>query len=368
MKISSNRLDRGFNQYRDEYVRKATEVLESGWYILGPEVENFEKEFATYVGAEYCVGLGCGLDALYLAVRLLGFGAGDEVIVQGNTYIASVMGITMNGATPVFVEPNEFYNIDVNKIEEKITSNTKAILVVHLYGQASDMETVMRIAKKYDLKVIEDCAQSHGAYWNKKMTGTWGDIGCFSFYPSKNMGAFGDAGALVTNDINLQKKAKALRNYGSQRRYYNDEIGINSRLDEMQAGLLCIKLKHIEEINEERKNICQKYLDGIKNSTIKLPKVDDGATTVWHQFVVRTKNRERMITFLEEHGIETAIHYPVPPHLQVAYKNLGYELGDLPITEKYADEVLSLPLYNGMEENEIQKVIDALNGFGYEER
>ena len=200
------------------------------------------------------------------------------------------------------------------------------------------------------------------------MTGTWGDIGCFSFYPSKNMGAFGDAGALVTNDINLQKKAKALRNYGSQRRYYNDEIGINSRLDEMQAGLLCIKLKHIEEINEERKNICQKYLDGIKNSTIKLPKVDDGATTVWHQFVVRTKNRERMITFLEEHGIETAIHYPVPPHLQVAYKNLGYELGDLPITEKYADEVLSLPLYNGMEENEIQKVIDALNGFGYEER
>ena len=345
MKISSNRLDRGFNQYRDEYVRKATEVLESGWYILGPEVENFEKEFATYVGAEYCVGLGCGLDALYLAVRLLGIGAGDEVIVQGNTYIASVMGITMNGATAVFVEPNEFYNIDVNKIEEKITSNTKAILVVHLYGQASDMETVMRIAKKYDLKVIEDCAQSHGAYWNKKMTGTWGDIGCFSFYPSKNMGAFGDAGALVTNDINLQKKAKALRNYGSQRRYYNDEIGINSGLDEMQAGL-----------------------DGIKNSTIKLPKVDDGATTVWHQFVVRTKNRERMITFLEEHGIETAIHYPVPPHLQVAYKNLGYELGDLPITEKYADEVLSLPLYNGMEENEIQKVIDALNGFGYEER
>lgn len=363
MRISSNRLDRGFNQYIDEYEKKAIEVLESGWYILGPEVESFEKEFAAYVGADYCVGLGCGLDALYLAVRLLGIGMGDEVIIQGNAYIASVMGITMNGATPVFVEPNEFYNIDVNKIEEKITSKTKAILVVHLYGQASNMEKVMQIAKKYDLKVIEDCAQSHGAYWNEKMTGAWGDVGCFSFYPSKNMGAFGDAGALVTKDIGIQEKAKALRNYGSQRRYYNNEIGINSRLDEIQAGLLRIKLKHIEEINGERKDICQKYLDGIKNSDIQLPRVDTGATTVWHQFVIRTKNRERMITYLEKNGIQTAIHYPVPPHLQVGYKNLGYGPGDFPITEKYADEVLSLPLYNGMEENEVQKVIETLNGF-----
>jgi dTDP-4-amino-4,6-dideoxygalactose transaminase len=363
MKISANRLDRGFDKYKEEYEKKAIEVLESGWYILGPEVENFEREFADYVGTDFCVGLGCGLDALYLAVRLLDIGQGDEVIVQGNAYIASVMGITMNGATPVFVEPNAYFNIDTEKIEESITAKTKAILVVHLYGQASNMEHVMQIAEKYNLKVIEDCAQSHGACYKGRMTGSWGDIGCFSFYPSKNMGAFGDAGALVTNNKSVQERAMALRNYGSKKRYYNDEIGINSRLDELQAGLLRVKLKHIQQINEERNNICQRYLSGIQNPSLELPRIANDATTVWHQFVIRVAEREKLIQYLDKNDIQTTIHYPIPPHLQKAYKNLDYGLESFPITKKYADEVLSLPLFNGMREEEIQKVINVLNDF-----
>ncbi len=228
MKIMPNRLDRGFFMYQEEFEKKAIEVLRSGWYVLGKEVRSFEEEFAHYTGGKYCVGLASGLDALWVAFRVLGIEAGDEVIVQGNTYIASVMGITINGATPVFVEPDEYYNIDAEKVEEKITSRTKAILVVHLYGQASNMEPIMKIAKKYNLRVVEDCAQSHGAYFNDQMTGTFGNIGCFSFYPSKNLGAFGDGGAIVTNDADLADKVRVFRNYGSEKRYYIRVVGTNS--------------------------------------------------------------------------------------------------------------------------------------------
>lgn len=218
-KIMPNRLDRGFYQYQQEFENKALEVLRSGWYVLGNEVKSFENEFAAYVGAQQCVGLASGLDALWIAFRVLGIGNGDEVIVQGNTYIASVMGITMNNATPIFIEPDEFFNIDVSKIEEKITEKTKAILIVHLYGQASNMEPIIELCKKYKLRLIEDCAQSHGAKWDEQMTGTFGDIGCFSFYPSKNLGAFGDAGAIVTNDAKIAEDVRIFRNYGSEKRY-----------------------------------------------------------------------------------------------------------------------------------------------------
>jgi len=363
MNIPANRLDRGFYQYQDEFEAKALEVLRSGWYVLGKEVAEFEKEFAAYCGAKYCVGLASGLDALWIAFRVLGIGEGDEVIVQGNTYIASVMGITINGATPVFVEPDAFYNIDVTKIEEKITERTKAILVVHLYGQASNMTEIMRLAEKYNLRVVEDCAQSHGAKWNGKMTGTFGDVGCFSFYPSKNLGAFGDGGAVVINDEVLDKKFRVFRNYGSEKRYHNMIIGANSRLDEMQAALLRVRLSHLDEINAERADIAAAYTAAINNEKVLLPQIRTGASSVFHQYVVRTDDRDKFMNYLQDRGIGTIIHYPIPPHLAEAYQYLGYEEGAYPITEAYADTVLSLPMYTGMTQEEIKYVIDVINEY-----
>ncbi len=362
-KISPNRLDRGFYKYQEEFEQKALEVLRSGWYILGNEVKSFESEFADYVGSKHCVGLASGLDALWIAFRVLGIGAGDEVIVQGNTYIASVMGITINGATPVFVEPDEYFNIDADKIEEKITDRTKAILVVHLYGQASNMDKIVSIAKKHNLRLVEDCAQSHGAKFNGKVTGTFGDIGCFSFYPSKNLGAFGDAGAIVTDDEKIADDVRVFRNYGSEKRYYNRVVGTNSRLDEMQAGLLRVRLKHMTELEEEKRAICNRYLNEIKNDKIHLPGIREGATHIWHQFVVRCETRDELIAYLNENNIGTIIHYPIPPHLSEAYAYLGMKEGTLPITENYAKTVLSIPLYNGMTEEEQTRVIKALNEF-----
>lgn len=363
MRIMSNRLDKGFEMYQEELEQKALEVLRSGWYVLGNEVKQFEKEFAAYTGARHCVGLGNGLDALWIAFRILGVGAGDEVIVQGNTYIASVMGITMNGATPVLVEPDEYNNIDATRIEEKITARTKAILVVHLYGQASNMEVIMQLVKKYNLRLVEDCAQSHGACFNGRMTGAFGDVGCFSFYPSKNLGAFGDAGAIVTNDNGIAEDIRIFRNYGSEKRYYNKVVGTNSRLDELQAGLLRVRLSHIKELTEERIKLCNKYLKEIHNEHIVLPAVRQGATTVWHQFVIHCDNRQDLIEYLNEKEIGTIIHYPIPPHLSEAYSYLGLRKGSLPITERYAKEVLSIPLYNGMTIEEQEYVINALNSF-----
>lgn len=362
MKIPFNTLDRQFYQYQDEYEKKALEILRKGWYILGPEVKNFEEEFAKYLNIPYVVGVDNGLNAIVMAVRALGIKEGDEVIVQANTYIASVMGITMNGATPIFVEPDEYYNIAVDKIEEKITDKTKAILVVHLYGQASNMGKILELCEKYNLKLIEDCAQAHGAKYKNKMVGTFG-IGCFSFYLSKNLGCFGDGGAISTNEVKLDRDFRVLRNYGSEKRYYNEVIGYNSRLDEFQAGLLRIKLSHISELEKEREKIAKRYLKDIKNPLIQLPKVRENCTHVWHLFVIRVENRDKFQKYLEENGIANVIHYPIPPHLSEAYKYLGYKKGDFPMTEKYAETVLSLPLYNGMTKEELDYIIDKINKY-----
>ena len=363
MKIMPNRMDRGVHQYQKEFEEKAIEVLRSGWYVLGKEVSAFEKEFASYTGAKYCVGLASGLDALWLAFRVMGIGSGDEVIVQGNTYIASVMGITINGATPIFVEPDEHFGMDVDRIEEKITSKTKAILVTHLYGMASKMDRIVEICEKYKLRLVEDCAQSHGACFNGKMTGTFGDVGCFSFYPSKNLGAFGDGGAVVVNDEQLEKAFRIYRNYGSEKRYYNKVVGANSRLDEIQAGLLRVRLSHIEEITNEKVKIAEYYTRNIKNEKIQLPELAEGATGVWHQYVIRCKERDRLIEYLNEREIGTIIHYPIPPHLSEAYQYLGHSEGFLPITEHLAKTVLSIPMYNGMTHEEMECVVEALNSF-----
>ena len=364
MKIMANSMAPGFRMHQDEYEEAALRVLRSGWYILGKEVEAFEEEYSAFHGSGItCAGVANGLDALILAVRALGIGEGDEVIVQGNTYIASVMGISINGATPVFVEPDEHHQIDVSKIEAAITPKTKAVMVVHLYGHICDMDKVSEICKKHGLKLVEDCAQAHGAKWNGKLAGTFGDAGCFSFYPSKNIGAFGDAGAVISSDPELIGKIKVLRNYGSGRRYYNEVVGVNSRLDEIQAALLRVRLKYIDEITSERRKIASVYNEKITNPAIIKPVQQEGGYEVYHQYVIRSDRRDELIEYLKEKDIGTIIHYPVPPHLQQAYEYLGHKKGDLPICERYANEVLSIPMYNGMTDEEQQYVIDAINKF-----
>lgn len=362
-KIMLNNLHRQFSLHKDEYEKKAIEVLNSGWYILGNEVKSFEKEWANFIGTKYCVGLASGLDALWIAFRLLDIKENDEVIVCSNDYIACVMGITINGATPVFVEPDEYYNIDVDKIEEKITDKTKAILAVHLYGQSCNMTKIMELSKKYNLYVVEDCAQSHGNHWESKVVGSIGDIGCFSFYPSKGCGAFGDGGCITTNNPEIARKAYTFRNYGSGKRYHNEVVGTNSRLDEIQAGLLRVKLKYMDELNKERVYLASKYTTEINNDLIIKPKVHKKADSSWHQYVIRCKYRDKLMDYLAENNIGTLIHYPIPPHLSKAYEYLGFKVGDFPIAEKYANEVLSLPMYNGMIKEEQDKVIETINRF-----
>ena len=364
MQILANDLKRQYDLHAAEYEAKALEVLRSGWYILGREVEAFEREWAAMVGAKYCVGLASGLDALWIAFRLLGVGAGDEVIVSANAYIACVMGITINGATPVFVEPDEYDNMDADKIEAAITPRTKAILAVHLYGQSCDMAKIMHIARVHDLKVVEDCAQSHGNHFDGRVVGSIGDIGCFSFYPTKGCGAFGDAGCLTTSDPDIADRARVFRNYGSRVRYQNEVVGANSRLDELQAGLLRVKLTHLEAFNAERCRLAARYDAGLTNPCLQKPKIRPGAGSSWHQYVVHLPGcRGAMAAFLKEKGIGTIIHYPIPPHLSQAYAYLGHKRGDFPLAERYADEVLSLPMYNGMTEDEQGYVIETINAF-----
>ena len=362
-KIMQSRMDRGFFRYQSEYEEAALRVLRSGWYILGREVEFFEREFASFLGVSHCVGVGNGLDALWIGMRLLGIGPGDEVIVQGNAYIASVMGITINGAKPVFVEPDAYDQLDPEGIEEKLSERTKAVLVVHLYGHSARMDRIRAICEQHRLLLIEDCAQSHGAKFNGRQTGTFGNLACFSFYPSKNLGAFGDGGAIVTEDADLAKQARIFRNYGSEKRYHNQVVGANSRLDELQAALLRVKLSHLEELNAERRALAAYYLEGISNPALRLPKAAEGTEPVWHQFVIHANNRDRLMAYLEEQGISTLIHYPIPPHLSEAYRDLEIKPGKLPVTERYAGEVLSLPLYNGMSREEQDRVIRALNAW-----
>ena len=363
MFIDFVKLKRTYDMYAKEYEEASLRTLRSGWYILGNELKDFEKKYAKYMGANYCIGVNSGLDALILAIRVLDIGPGDEVIVPANTYIASVLGITENGATPVFVEPDQFFCIDANKIESAITKKTKAILPVHLYGQACNMKKICEIAKKYNLYIIEDCAQSHNATIDGQKTGTFGTIGCFSFYPTKPMGALGDSGALLTNDEEVARKLRALRNYGSAKKYVNDIVGINSRMDEIQAAILKVSMNHLEEGNEYRNKIAKKYIEGIHNPLVKLPKIRHDCNHVYHVFALLCEKRDELQRYLLDRGIQTLIHYPVPPHLQKCYKFLNYKKGDFPICEAYALHELSLPIYMGMPMEEVQIIIDAINSF-----
>lgn len=349
----------------DKDLRDAFErVYTRSWYIEGVEDENFEKAFAQYCDRKYCVGVGNGLDALMLALKALGVGEGDEVIVPSNTYIATALAVTYVGAKPVFVEPDiKTFNIDPNRIEAAITDKTKAIMPVHLYGQACDMDPIMEIAQKYSLYVVEDCAQAHGAMYKGKMIGSFGDAAGFSFYPGKNLGALGDAGAMVTNNKEIADKVRALGNYGSDYKYHHIYLGNNSRLDEMQAAFLSAKLPHLDKINAERRRIANRYLNDIKNTQIVLPYIPEYASPVWHIFGIRCKKRTELETFLNERGIGTNKHYPIPMHLQECYKDLGFKNGDFPIAEEISATELSIPMYYGMTDQEIQYVIDSINEF-----
>ena len=339
-------------------------VFEQSCYVNGVEKLNFEKEFAQYCNRKYCVGVGNGLDALMLSLKALGVSEGDEVIVPSNTYIATVLAITYVGANPIFVEPNiNTFNIDVTRIEAEITEKTKAILPVHLYGQPCEMDKIMRIAKKYNLYVVEDCAQAHGANYRGIQVGTFGDVAGFSFYPGKNLGALGDGGAVISNSYELSEKIRALGNYGSDYKYHHIYQGSNSRLDELQAAFLLVKLPFLEKMNEERRRIASIYLEKISNPEIILPSVIDDVLPVWHIFAVRCKRRNELETFLNEKGVNTNKHYPIPIHLQECYKNLGYKRGDFPIAEEISETELSLPMYYGMTEKEIEYVIRIINEF-----
>lgn len=349
----------------DKDLRAAFErVYTRSWYIEGIEDEAFEKAFAKYCDSSCCVGVGNGLDALFLVLKAIGVKEGDEVIVPSNTYIATALAVTYVGATPVFVEPDiRTFNIDPQKIEDKITDKTKAIIPVHLYGQACDMDPIMGIAKKHNIYVIEDCAQAHGAKYKGKAIGSFGDAAGFSFYPGKNLGALGDAGAVITNNKELAKKVRALGNYGSDYKYHHIYKGNNSRLDELQAAFLSAKLPFIEKVNENRRSIANKYLVGIKNPEIILPFVPEYATPVWHIFGVRCKRRDELEKFLNDAGIGTNKHYPIPMHLQECYKDLGFKEGDFPIAEEISATELSIPMYYGMTDEEVQYVIGRVNEF-----
>lgn len=337
-------------------------VMNSGWYILGKEVEAFEAEFAAYCGSKHCIGVGNGLDALRLIIEAMGIGAGDEVIVPANTYIASWLGVSLAGATPVPVEPDEkTHNINPLLIESAIAERTKAIMVVHLYGQPADMDAIKAIAKRYNLKVIEDAAQAHGAKYKGQRVGSLGNAAGFSFYPTKNLAALGDGGAIITNDGDLADKVRLLRNYGSRVKYENEIQGQNSRLDELQAAFLRVKLAKLDDWNTRRTQVAQQYLDYlVKNSSLTLPFIPEWAEPVWHLFVLRHSQREIAQQHLREAGINTLIHYPIPPHLSSAYADDRWQVGSFPITEKLAQEVLSIPIGPHINHEQVQAVIKTL--------
>ncbi len=356
---------RPLEQELDADLRAAfTRVYENSWYIGGKEDDTFEAAFAEYCHTKYCIGVGNGLDALMLALRALGVGKGDEVIVPSNTFIATALAVTYVGATPIFVEPDiRTYNIDPARIEEKINAKTRAIMPVHLYGQPADMDPIMAIAKKHNLYVVEDCAQAHGATYKGKIIGSFGDAAGFSFYPGKNLGALGDAGAVVTNNKELADKIRALGNYGSDYKYHHIYQGTNSRLDELQAAFLSAKLPHMDRVNNNRREIARKFSEGIKNPLVSLPYVLPETEPVWHIYAVRCDHRDALADFLQSKGIGTNKHYPIAMHMQECYKELGIAPGELPIAEEISATQLSLPLYYGMTDEEIQYVIDQINAF-----
>lgn len=364
MQISFSSFDAMHNEIKEEVVEKFKEVYEKNWYIQGQEVELFEKEFAEYCGAKYCVGCGNGLDALFLILKAYGIGLGDEVIVPSNTYIATALAVSYTGAKPVFVEPElETYNIDPERIEEKITDRTKAIMAVHLYGKPAKMDKIKAIAKQHGLRLIEDAAQAHGAEYKGKKVGSLGNAAGFSFYPGKNLGALGDAGAVVTDDKSLADKVRALGNYGSDYKYHHIYQGHNSRLDELQAAFLRIKLRNLERWTVDRRNTAKLYEQQIKHSDIILPTESEGEKHVYHIFAIRSNRRDELETYLNEKGIGTNKHYPIPMHLQGAYKELGMKKGDLPLAEEISATQLSIPMYYGMTPEEISYVIDTINQF-----
>lgn len=345
----------------DEAVQR---VMHSGYYILGPEVEAFETEFADYCGAKYCIGVASGLDALTLSLTALGVGRGDEVIVPSNTYIATWLAVSQCGATPVPVEPSLLtHNIDPSKIEAAITPRTKAILPVHLYGQPADLNPILAIAKQYNLKIVEDAAQAHGASYHGTRIGSHGDAVAWSFYPGKNLGALGDGGAITTNDEQMAERLRTLRNYGSSLKYVNDEKGFNSRLDPLQAAILRVKLKFLDQWNQRRQVIAQRYLTELSSSHLVMPKIMDQAESAWHLFVVRTPERQALQDRLSTDGIGHLIHYPIPPHQQRAYQQEAAQLGmNLPLAEQLAREVISLPIGPHLSQDDVGYIIQALQG------
>lgn len=349
-------------RFRTQIDARLKEVLDSGWYIHGKQDELFEENFAKYIGTKHCIAVANGLDALNLIIKAYGFGAGDEIIVPANTYIASILAISENNCTPVLVEPSlKTYNIDPDLIEAKITPHTKAIMVVHLYGQVVQMEKIWQIAKKHNLKIIEDSAQAHGAIYQGKRAGNLGDVAGFSFYPGKNLGCLGDGGAVTTNNDVLAAKIRAIANYGSDKKYHHIYKGINSRLDEFQAALLDIKLPFLDDDNKRRREIAKYYRENIKNPLIILPQVYAEEAHVWHIFAVRTTERERLQKYLEQNNIQTNIHYPTPPHKQGAYKE--WQNQTYPISEEIHATELSLPISPVLTDEEVKKVVEVVNAW-----
>lgn len=340
-------------------------VMDEAWFIQGMECDKFEKEYADYIGTQYCVGVATGLDAICLILRAMGIGGGDEVILPSNTFIATALAVSYAGAKPVFVEPEiETYNIDVHKIEEKITNRTKAIIAVHLQGRAADMDSIHKIAEKYELKVIEDAAQAHGSKYKGKLAGSLSDAAAFSFYPGKNLGALGDGGCVTTNNKEIADKVRILGNYGSDYKYHHIYKGINSRLDEIQAAFLRVKLRYLDKWNAERRRIAHRYLSEIVNPVIKLPlKSTNEYEHIYHIFAVRCNRRDDLERYLTEREIGVMKHYPIPMHMQKAYENLDIKEGKLAVAEEISKTILSIPMYYGMTDEEISYVIQVLNDF-----
>lgn len=354
------------DEIRAELKAAYNRVIDNAWFIQGKECREFEKEYAEYIGVDYCVGVGTGLDAIYLILKAMGIGLGDEVIVPSNTFIATALAVSYVGAVPVFVEPEiRTYNIDVNRIEEKINKRTKAIVAVHLQGRPADMDSINRIAGKYGLKVIEDAAQAHGSKYKGKKAGALSDAAAFSFYPGKNLGALGDGGCVTTNDKELAGKIRALGNYGSDYKYHHIYKGTNSRLDEMQAAFLRVKLRCLDNWNEKRQEIADRYLMEINNPLITLPPAStEEYEHVYHIFVIRCQKRNELEKYLNERGIGTVKHYPIPMHMQEAYKDLGIKEDELPIAKEISRTVLSIPMYYGMMDEEVSYVVDTINSWG----
>ncbi len=357
-------LKASYFELKDELDAAYYRVMNSGWYILGEEVEAFEAEFALYCESKHCIGVGNGLEALHLILRAMGIGQGDEVIVPSNTYIASWLAVSYTGAIPVPVEPDEnTYNIDPALIEGAITPRTKAILAVHLYGQPADMDRINEVAQKHGLKVIEDSAQAHGSRYKGRRAGNLGDAAGFSFYPGKNLGAFGDGGAITTDDEVLAARIRMLRNYGSSVKYHNDEKGYNSRLDELQAAMLRVKLKHLDKWNERRKHLAELYYKGLSELDVVVPSVPAWADPVWHLYVVRHNNRDELQKHLTKVGVNTLIHYPIPPHLQPAYREFNISNDAFPLAARISSQILSLPMGSHISEVDINSVSDAISSF-----